>query len=151
MDRGRLQQIADPVSIYEKPANATVGSFIGQANVWTGTALAVNADRVRVKLAGGADILATGTGLTPGRACKVFIKHERIALTRAQPAHTDNWFVGRVTGRTYLGDSTSYAVALAGDLSLKGVVPNRSGFEHFDTGDEVIAAWAATGSQVFSA
>jgi putative spermidine/putrescine transport system ATP-binding protein len=151
MDRGRLQQIADPVSIYEKPANATVGSFIGQANVWIGTALAVNADRVRVKLAGGADILATGTGLTRGRACKVFIKHERIVLTRAQPAHADNWFVGRVTGRTYLGDSTSYAVVLAGDLSLKGVVPNRSSFEHFDMGDEVFAAWAATESLVFSA
>ncbi len=45
MDRGRLQQIADPVSIYEKPANATVGSFIGQANVWIGTALAVNAEQ----------------------------------------------------------------------------------------------------------
>jgi ABC-type Fe3+/spermidine/putrescine transport system ATPase subunit len=111
----------------------------------------VNADQVRVKLAGGADILATGAGLTPGQACKVSIKHERIALTRAQPAHADNWFVGRVTGRTYLGHSTSYAVAVAGDLSLKGVVPNRFGFEHFDMGDEVIAAWAATASQVFAA
>ena len=120
------------------------------ANVWTGTALAVNAIS-RVKLAGGADISPPARAGPAPAECKVFIKHERIALTRAQPAHADNWFVGRVTGRTYLGDSTSYAVALAGDLSLKGVVPNRSGFEHFDTGDEVIAAWAATGSQVFSA
>jgi putative spermidine/putrescine transport system ATP-binding protein len=151
MDRGRLQQIADPKSIYERPANATVGSFIGQANVWTGTALAVNADRVRVKLVGGADILATGNGLTPGQVCKVFVKHERIALTRAKPAQADNCFAGRVTGRTYLGDSTSYAVALAGDLSLKGMVPNRFGFEHFDIGDEIIAAWAAAASQAFSA
>ena len=151
MDRGRLQQIADPVSIYERPANATVGSFIGQANVWIGTALAVNAERVRVKLAGAAAILATGTGLEPGQACKVFVKHERIALTRAQPADADNCFLGRVTGRTYLGDSTSYAVALAVNLSLKAVVPNRAGFEHFDVGDEVVAAWAAAASQVFPA
>ncbi len=104
-----------------------------------------------MKLAGGAAILAAGAGLEPGQACKVFVKHERIALTRAQPAHADNCFAGRVTGRTYLGDSTSYAVTLAGDLSLKAVVPNRAGFEHFDVGDEVVAAWAAAASQVFPA
>jgi spermidine/putrescine ABC transporter ATP-binding subunit len=150
MDRGRLQQISDPMSIYERPANATVGSFIGQANVWDGVVLAADADRLRVKLAGGADILASGAGLPPSQRCKVFVKHERIALTRARPAQADNCFAGRVSGSTYLGDSTSYAVALAGDLALKAVVPNRSGFEHFAIGDEVVAAWPAASSQVFS-
>jgi spermidine/putrescine ABC transporter ATP-binding subunit len=149
MDRGRLQQIADPVTIYEKPANATVGSFIGQANLWTGVAEVVNSERVRVKLAGGVHILATGTQLSPGQACKVFVKHERIMLSRARPAEADNCFVGRISARTYLGDSTSYAVAIAGDFPLKSVVPNRSAFEHFAVGDEVVAAWTAATSQAF--
>jgi putative spermidine/putrescine transport system ATP-binding protein len=151
MDRGRLQQIADPVSIYESPTNATVGSFIGQANIWVGTVLAVNAACVRVKSAAGADLLATGIGLRPGDECKVFLKHERIALTRAQPTQADNCFVGSITGRTYLGHSTSYAVSLGGDAMLKAAVPNRVGFEHFSVGDEVIATWAADASQVFPA
>ena len=149
MDRGRLQQIADPVSIYEKPANATVGSFIGQANVWIGTALVVNAERVRVKLAGGVAILAAGAGLRAGQACKVFVKHERGLRSPVRPAHADNCLAGRVTGRTYLGDSTSYALR-AGDLSLKAVVPNRAGFEHFNVGDHLFVSWSASDCQVFS-
>jgi ABC-type Fe3+/spermidine/putrescine transport system ATPase subunit len=150
MDRGRLQQIADPVSIYEKPANATVGNFIGQANVWTGTVDAVNGERVCVKLYGGTEIVATGANLAPGQVCKIFVKHERIALTHAQSGAADNCFAGRISARTYLGDSTSYTVTLTGDLSLKSVVPNRAGFEHFDIGDDVFASWAAA-SQVFPA
>jgi spermidine/putrescine ABC transporter ATP-binding subunit len=151
MDRGRLQQIADPKSIYDRPANATVGCFIGQANVWDGVVLAVDEDRVRVKLAAGTDILTSGASLASGQGCKVFVKHERIALTRARPTQADNCFAGRVSGCTYLGASTSYAVALAGDLTLKAVVPNRSGFEHFAIGDEVVATWAAAASEAFSA
>jgi putative spermidine/putrescine transport system ATP-binding protein len=150
MDRGRLQQIAEPTSIYQRPANATVASFIGQANVWDGVVLAVDGERIRVKLAGGVEILASGQGLAHGQACKAFVKHERIALNRAHPGQADNRVGGRVSGSTYLGDSTSYAVALAGDLMLKAMVPNRSGFEHFVAGDEVVATWAATAGQVFA-
>ena len=72
-------------------------------------------------------------------------------LARGRPTHGDNCFVGRVSGSTYLGDSTSYAVALAGGLALKAVVPNRSGFEHFAVGDEVVAVWPAAAGQVFPA
>jgi ABC-type Fe3+/spermidine/putrescine transport system ATPase subunit len=149
MDRGRLQQIADPVAIYRNPANATVGSFIGQANVWDGTVLAVDADRVRVRLAAGAELLAIGTGVAAGAACKVFVKHEAITLTRARPQSSDNCVTGRIAGRTFLGGSTSYAVAAAGVLRLDAVVPNRAGFEQFTPGEEVFAAWAAAASQVF--
>ena len=151
MYKRQLQQIAEPTSIYQRPANATVASFIGQANVWDGVVLAVDGERIRVKLAGGAEILASGQGVAPGQACKTFVKHERIALARAHPAQADNCVAGRVSGSTYLGDSTSYAVALTGDLMLKAVVPNRSGFEHFAVGDEVVATWAATAGQVFAA
>src|SRR5262249_47068499 len=63
MDRGRLQQIADPVAIYRSPANATVGNFIGQANVWDATVLAREAGAVRVRLAGGTEIVAAGADL----------------------------------------------------------------------------------------
>ena len=89
--------------------------------------------------------------LTCLQRCKVFVKHERVALARTRPAQADNCFAGRVTGSIYLGDSTSYAVALAGGFALKAVVPNRSGFEHFAVGDEVVAAWAAVATLVFPA
>ena len=149
MDRGRLQQIADPESIYEKPANAIVSSFVGQANVLTGKALSVAANNVRVMLNGQAEILCTGAGASPGAPCKAFIKHERILLARGRSNQFENLFAGRITGRTYLGDSTSYVIAVAGSVIIKAVVPNRGEFEHFDIGEDVFAGWNATDSQVF--
>ena len=151
MDHGRLQQIADPESVYRRPANATVGSFIGQTNVWDGSVVAVEGDRVRVRLAGGLEIVATGTGLTAGQACRVFVKHEAIALSHERPESADNCVAGRVTGRTFLGGSTSYAVTATDALALEAVVPNRAGFEQFQPGEEVFAAWSTTACQVFCA
>ena len=37
MQRGRIEQVGDPKSIYSQPANAFVADFIGRANVLTGT------------------------------------------------------------------------------------------------------------------
>ncbi len=137
------------MAIYENPANATVGRFIGQANVWDGIVRAVDGDRLRIELSSGVDVLATGSGLTPGAACRAFVKHESVALARTRPAQADNCFAGRISGRTYLGGSTSYVVALAGGLTLRAVVPHRAGFEHYQPGDEVLAAWPADAGQVF--
>ena len=109
---GRLQQfMADPMSIYENPANATVGGFIGQANVLDGT---VGVDCIRhgpgCARSGGTEILGVGVGLSPGTPCKAFVKHERVSLVRVQPAQVENRFAGRIVGKTSVGNSTSYGM-----------------------------------------
>lgn len=38
MSQGRLQQVADPREIYNKPVNGFVASFVGEMNILTGTA-----------------------------------------------------------------------------------------------------------------
>ena len=131
MDRGpAAAEIADPMSIYENPANATVGSFIGQANVLDGT---VGVDCIRhgpgCARSGGTEILGVGVGLSPGTPCKAFVKHERVSLVRVQPAQVENRFAGRIVGKTYVGNSTSYGMGTGPpNLTLKGdVVPNRAG------------------------
>jgi spermidine/putrescine transport system ATP-binding protein len=37
MSHGRLQQVADPREIYNRPANGFVASFVGENNIFTGT------------------------------------------------------------------------------------------------------------------
>lgn len=37
MNKGRIQQIGDPVSIYNEPINAFVADFIGESNIFEGT------------------------------------------------------------------------------------------------------------------
>lgn len=149
LDGGRLQQLAEPLAIYEAPANATVSSFIGQANMFEGRVLSIAGNTVEVALGSAAlNLRGRGEALAPGDACKAFVKHERISLSRARSAIAENALACRVVGSTYLGESTSYALSAEG-LSVKAVVPNRAGFEHFDVGDPVWATWAAADGRVF--
>ena len=150
MDQGRLQQIADPMSIYQNPANATVSSFIGQSNILDGRVVEVTAEHVRVALDDRVQLLCRGLGLSCGARCKAYVKHERMSLLRSRPEMPENSLAGRIVGKTYLGEATSYAIATDG-LTLKAVIPNRAGFEHFEVGDEVFAAWAASDARVFPA
>jgi spermidine/putrescine ABC transporter ATP-binding subunit len=149
MDRGKLQQFADPVRIYETPANATVSNFIGQANVLEGSVVAVSGDRVRVKLTDGTELLCVGTGLKPGAPCRAFIKHERVLLSRIALEQSDNLFKGTIAGRTYLGDSARYAITTETKLMLWSTVPHRPDFEQFDLGEKVFAAFCAADSLAF--
>ena len=149
MAHGRLQQIADPLSIYANPANATVSSFIGQSSLFDGTVVANEAGRVIVQVTEDAQLIATGADLMPGAICKVFVKHERVSLARSPTEQSENRFSGAVTNRTYLGDSTRYTIATTAKLTLQATLPNRPGFEHFEIGDVVSAAWNAADSQAF--
>ncbi|MFL6799165.1 MAG: ABC transporter ATP-binding protein [Xanthobacteraceae bacterium] len=150
MDRGRLQQIAPPSTIYESPANATVASFIGQANVWDGTVRTRADDRIEVELSPGIRVIARNKGIGPGTSCRVFVKHEHIVLSRT-PREAENCFAGRITASTYRGDGTTYVMTLTGDVTLRAVVPNRAGFDHFTEGDQAVATWGADAGQVFAA
>jgi spermidine/putrescine ABC transporter ATP-binding subunit len=151
MDRGRLQQIADPISIYDAPANATVTSFIGHANVIEAVVAAVDGARIRVTANGGAELVGTGAGLQAGASCRAFIKHERVVLTREPPQQADNVFAGTITAKTYLGDSARYLVTSEADLLLRAIVPHRPGFEHFSVGDKVFVAFSAADNMMFPA
>jgi ABC-type Fe3+/spermidine/putrescine transport system ATPase subunit len=126
-----------------------VTSFIGQANVVDGVVAAVGDRRVSVRAAGGAELSCTGSGLTAGTSCRAFIKHERVAVTRVAPLQGDNLFAGTISGRTYLGDSARYLVTTDKGLLLRSLIPHRPGFEHFNVGDKVFAAFAAADSLVF--
>jgi putative spermidine/putrescine transport system ATP-binding protein len=147
MDLGRLQQIADPVSIYEAPANATVSSFIGHANVFKGTIAAVDGQIIRLALPEGIELLCTGSS-SKGETCRAFVKHERVSLASQPSKQSNNCLPGRVISRTYLGGATSYSI-LSGSLTLKSVVPNLPGYEGFDTGKDVFAVWNAADCRAF--
>src|SRR3712207_847011 len=53
MDEGRVQQLADPSTLYETPANRFVAGFIGQTNAFSGTVESVSGDRVTLRTSGG--------------------------------------------------------------------------------------------------
>ena len=149
MTQGRLRQMAEPSAIYETPANATVGTFIGQVNALTGRLVAVDGDRARMGLDGGVEIFGVGCDLRHGAIVTSIVKHERIALSRRRPA-AENVFPCRIEARTYLGGTISY-LCYVERQAITAAVPNNPGFERFEAGETAFASWSSADCHIFAA
>jgi putative spermidine/putrescine transport system ATP-binding protein len=148
MSEGRLMQIADPTSIYESPANATVDQFIGQVNALQGSVANIDGPVVHVAIAGGRYISGFDRQIPAGTPVLAMVKHERVFLSRQQPAAGENIFPCQVEGRTYLGASIVYRCNL-GDQAMTAAVPNHPAFEQFQPGDAAFLHWASADCRLF--
>ena len=150
MTNGRLRQIADPASIYEAPASALVGGFIGQVNVLKGTVVASDGERARVDTEAGIEITGVAADLHLGSAVTSMVKQERVILTRRKPTEADNVFPCRIEGQTYLGASINYLCLMQGQ-TINAIVPNHPAFERFETGETAFACWSSADCHMFRA
>jgi putative spermidine/putrescine transport system ATP-binding protein len=104
MGEGRIRQIAPPVEIYRKPADAFVADFIGSTNL-----LPVERDGGGRVMAAGAPIAGLAMPGTPTKAV-MSIRPEDVHLTRpGEAAHT-----GRVTFVRDLGGTIETFIDVAG-------------------------------------
>src|SRR5687767_10127402 len=81
MNEGKVQQVADPTTLYELPTNRFVANFIGQTNVFSGTVESVNGDRVTLRTSGGNKIEAVAqeeAGVEVGVAAQATVRPEKI-------------------------------------------------------------------------
>ena len=112
MNKGVIQQIADPYTVYTRPANTFVADFIGVANLMPGVFLGRDDDvcdleimiedgraPVRVRAMGGEDA-------TAGQSLTLAIRPEDITVHSQTPAtlHDANMFEGEIIDTTYLGN-----------------------------------------------
>lgn len=146
--QGRLRQIADPVSLYETPASAAVGKFIGQVNSLSGRVSALDEGRVRIAVADDLEITGVGRDLRLGAAVTALVKRERVLLTRQRPETAGNVFACRIEARTYLGGNFSYVCRLQGAV-MNALLPSHPSVERFEPGDTVFTWWSNADCQVF--
>jgi putative spermidine/putrescine transport system ATP-binding protein len=149
MTQGRLRQMAEPAAIYESPASATVGTFIGQVNALGGRLIALEGERARIGVDGGFEISGIGRGLRPGSAVTSIVKHERVSLSRRRPT-ADNVFPCRIQTRTYLGGTINYLCTVQ-HQAMTAAVPNNPAFERFETGETAFASWSSADCHIFAA
>lgn len=101
---GKIQQVAHPEEIYERPANRFVAGFIGRNNVLDATIGKVWEGSVAVRFANGRELTvgsqqrAAGVDLTPGARVGVCLRAESLQL-----ALEDGVFQGVVTDVEYNG------------------------------------------------
>ncbi|MBO1902781.1 ABC transporter ATP-binding protein [Leucobacter weissii] len=113
LDRGRLEQLDTPQSLYERPSSRFVAAFIGTANLLDG-----EATEHGVVLPGLGEVRAAHALAAGGRATLV-IRPEDVAVARVpEPQGSSDGagaeFVGTVIDATFLGGSSTLSVELPG-------------------------------------
>jgi len=118
---GRIEQVGTPHDLYNRPGNLFVAGFLGspKMNLVAAEVMSACADRVDVRLAGGAPltIAADGTTLAAGARVTVGVRAEQMTLHDG-PDGGGNVLDTTVGHVEYLGDMTIVYAALdgAGDL-----------------------------------
>ena len=156
MQQGRVEQLTDPRTMYERPSSAFVAEFIGTSNVLVLRGCTVIDGLFRTELGDGERLVARavdgGTELPSTGAVQVTVRPERISLHAQTPSlleSQDSLVRGTVTDLVYLGSLTQVSVLLSGGESL--VVRRMSddaGVRSVRPGDQVIATWAPEGAHV---
>ncbi len=145
MNEGKVQQLADPTTLYETPANRFVAGFIGQTNVFSGTVEAASGDRVTLHTPQGARIEATsrhlrnGAKASTGGEAHAAVRPEKIRFGEAG----DNVLPAEVKQIVYLGASTQYIVELEGGGRLVLYQQNAFDAARPSEGAGVSVAWDA--------
>jgi putative spermidine/putrescine transport system ATP-binding protein len=113
MTAGRILQIDDPVTLYDRPADRTVASFVGHANLWSGTV----ADARTVTTPIGTLVCDAG-GWNQGDPASVLVRPEHVRPTMGADGTPNcvNEFAGTVVHDRFLGSLRHFDLAVLGGV-----------------------------------
>ncbi len=108
MNHGRIEQVDDPVTLYNAPKTRFVAGFIGRTNFLDGT---IRANRIVFD-----GFTFPATMGSEGEAVSFSIRPQTIAIATAQPLSPDTgWHIeGAIIERAYLGEYWEYVVRPTG-------------------------------------
>ena len=143
---GHIEQLADPETVYERPASAFVAAFIGRNNFWRGVAIA---DGVRADDGTLFRVSRPEEQLAPGVGALAAVRPECFKLVATQPDSTANTLGGKVASVAHFGDVLQYVVESNG-RDIVVLAPRADSGTRFATGDDVWCTWNADDVYQFS-
>ena len=117
MSDGVIQQADEPVSLYRKPSNRFVASFIGLTSLLSGEVVRIQGAQVVVRIG---DLVLKGRtaadGLSAGSAVECAIRAEQVRILAPQDHGQgfDNILEGEVAQQIFEGDRMVYEIRCAG-------------------------------------
>ncbi len=123
MNRGRVEQIAVPEEVYDRPATTFVAGFIGVSNLMPATVTGSE----EVKLDEGTTIATSTDGFSTGDRCHAVVRPEKLQVELGEDGdgRADHPRVeGVVASSLYLGTATQIAVDLGEGVRMTVLVPN---------------------------
>ncbi len=131
---GRIQQLADPKSLYDAPANRFVAEFIGENNTVPCRWLGRDGPLARVETADGSRLLAVPTpGVDSAEKVSLSLRPERLGLGPGRPG--SDTISGRLREVFFLGDHVRLIVEAMGQ-EIIARIPAREA-RPFQTGEMV--------------
>jgi spermidine/putrescine transport system ATP-binding protein len=122
MNRGRVEQVAVPEEVYDRPATTFVAGFIGVSNLMPATVIGSH----EVKLDQGQTISTQTGGFSPGERCHAVVRPEKLRVELGENGHGAEQarVEGVVASSLYLGTATQIAVDLGEGTRMTVLVPN---------------------------
>lgn len=147
MDEGRIIQVATPEKIYEAPNSVYVADFIGDVNILSGTSKAIGPDEYMLDWGGDTpSTAASQRPLSDGQHAHLAIRPEKITITATRPEGAVNAVQGKVLDIAYLGNLSTYHVALPTGQVIKAQTANtrRVSRRDYTWEDTVWLSWSTT-------
>jgi spermidine/putrescine transport system ATP-binding protein len=145
MNVGRVEQVADPETVYDRPATSFVAGFIGVSNLMPAQVVKAG-DAGEVKLEAGPSVGGSVEGLAAGDSCHAIVRPEKLLINDRASGLGDGLpsVDGVVESSLYLGTATQILVRLPGEVPMTVLVPNVNERERDalpGAGAEVKLAW----------
>ncbi|MGE0718799.1 MAG: ABC transporter ATP-binding protein [Alphaproteobacteria bacterium] len=144
MRDGKMLQLSDPVSLYNRPADLFVANFTGASNMLDGV---IDGDGGVIRLTDGTRLSASlPTDARAGAAAVVAIRPENVEL-HPPTLNGSGLFPARITAERFHGTQTVYAVEALGamlEVVEGGTVPR------FAVGDHVAVTLPSDQCRVFT-
>jgi putrescine transport system ATP-binding protein len=134
MDRGRLVQVGDAATLYERPANRFVAGLLGDANLIAGRVVSRDAAGIATVETACGPMRAAGFAEADG---VIALRPERLSLN---PAESGAALTGQVVETTYLGDRVRTQVRLPDGSVWRVTAPAQAGLAA--TGETVRLTYA---------
>ncbi len=146
MNRGRYEQLADPESLYERPATRFVAGFLGVSNLLEGRNDGSSGGFAVIRLADDARIRVPAALVNGSATIEIGVRPEKIRLSGSDetlPAGA-NVLHGVIRDASYLGVSTQYIVEARGGALVtvyEQNVERATRAELWAAGEKVVMSW----------
>ncbi|CAM3135163.1 putative spermidine/putrescine transport system ATP-binding protein [Paracoccus aminovorans] len=139
---GRIQQLAPPADLYERPENSFVAGFIGENNKLPGTVEEMQGGRARVRLSTGELIEATPANVgVPGQRTLISIRPERVEFKPDQIPAGALTLQAEVLEVIYMGDILRTRMRVAGQDDFVVKCRNTLDQTRLDPGQRLRIGW----------
>lgn len=151
MNAGRIEQLGDPTTLYERPATTFAANFLGQSNLLSGRVVSREGDNLVVDVQGQKLALEAARSRVGDGSLWLGVRPEKLRVAAAGAPAPDgalataghlNELTGTVLDTSFIGVSTQYLVQLPWDQQVMAVQQN-DGSALLRPGDEVRLSWGS--------